>query len=122
MILKNLLQADLCTIARYDELNGPTGIQLFEFENSDSDYEQHMSQNIDNSDENSQLLNSQSPEISQNENLNSLDQNISNLSETQNVSKTSQNIAQKVSNSSKQKADTPFNPDQVYLHPILEKE
>ncbi len=39
---KNLLQADLCTIARYDELNGPTGIQLFEFENSDSDYEQHL--------------------------------------------------------------------------------
>ena len=58
-----MLQADLCTIARYDELNGPTGIQLFEFENSDSDYEQHMLQNEDNSDENSQLLNSQSPAL-----------------------------------------------------------
>ncbi len=38
---------------------------ITEFENSDADYEQHMLQNEDNSDENSQLLNSQSPEISQ---------------------------------------------------------
>ena len=119
---KNLLQADLCTIARYDELNGPTGIQLFDFEDSNSEYEHHMLQNEDNSDENSQLLNSQSPEISQNENLNSLDQNISNISKTQNDSKTSQTIAQKVSNSLKQKTETPFNPDQVNLHPILEKD
>ena len=54
-------------------------------------------------------------------NLNSLDQNISNISKTQNDSKTSQTIAQKVSNSLKQKLETPFNPDQVNLHPILEK-
>ncbi len=37
-----------------------------------------------------------------------------------NDSKTSQTIAQKVSNSLKQKTETPFNPDQVNLHPILE--
>ncbi len=56
-----------------------------------------MLQNEDNSDENSsQLLNSQSPEISQNENLNSLDQNISNISKTQNDTKTSHTTGTRV--------------------------
>ncbi len=36
--------------------------------------------------------------------------------------KISQTIAQKVSNSLRQKTETPFNPDQVNLHPILEKD
>ena len=57
---KNLLQPDLCTIAHYDGLNDPIGIQLFE--NSDSDFEQNISP-LEETNEISQELKSQAYEI-----------------------------------------------------------
>ena len=98
---QNLLQSDLCTITRYDNLNAPTGIPLFDSNNKDVnvqnaeslDEEQVDNPSIDN------LLDSQ---MSQ-DNENSLT-----------------NLTEKIQKSLNEKAEVPKNPDVVNLNPVKE--
>ena len=98
---QNLLQSDLCTITRYDNLNAPTGIPLFDSSNEDLNVQNDESLDEEQVDNPSidKLLDSQ---MSQN-NEDSLN-----------------NLTEKIQKSLNEKEDVPKNPDVVNLNPVKE--
>ena len=97
---QSLLHDDLCTITKYDKLNGPMGIQLFDEEIHDDNDEDKL-------------------ELDDNNHQDPLD----NILESQISDDTADNNANptemqlQLAESLKQKLDVPTNPDNVYLNP-----
>ncbi|MBG0744848.1 MAG: DDE-type integrase/transposase/recombinase [Cylindrospermopsis raciborskii KL1] len=130
---ENLLNSDLCTIAKFDTLNGPNGMQLFdndiddpENDNNDNneDILPNLNSNIHNqnsSNENqlsqNQTLQKQTIDI-QDEILNDpLDAVITNFTQNQTIQPNYHDVQDNILNSLKQKSDLPKNPDDVNLNP-----
>ena len=98
---QNLLQSDLCTITRYDNLNAPTGIPLFDSSNEDLNV-----QNDESLDE-EQVDNPSTDKL--------LDSQMS-----QNNEESLNNLTEKIQKSLNEKEDVPKNPDVVNLNPVKE--
>ena len=130
---ENLLNSDLCTIAKFDTLNGPNGMQLFdndiddpENENNDNneDILPNLNPNIHNQNSSNknqlsqnQTLQKQTIDI-QDEILNDpLDAVITNFTQNQTIQPNYHDVQDNILNSLKQKSDLPKNPDDVNLNP-----
>jgi hypothetical protein len=124
---ENLLNSDLCTIAKFDTLNGPNGMQLFDSAN-DIDYDDIP--DIDNIEIPAPHI---SAEKTQNANANNLppqnmdvqdeilndplDTVITNFSQNQTIQPNYSEVQDNIINSLQQKADIPKNPDSVNINP-----
>ena len=130
---ENLFNSNLCTIAKFDTLNGPSGMQLFDNdiddpENDDNDNNDDISPNS-NSNINNQIS-SNEIQLSQNQPLQKptldiqdeilndpLDAVITNFTQNQTIQPNYHDVQDNILNSLKQKSDLPKNPDDVNLNP-----
>jgi len=126
---ENLLNSDLCTIAKFDTLNGPNGIQLFDNNNENDNDDPHsdneelsapqinVAENIQLANFNTNNLPPQNVDV-QDEILNDpLDTVITNFSQTQTTQPNYSEVQDSILNSLKQKSDLPKNPDDVNINP-----
>jgi len=123
---ENLLNSDLCTIAKFDTLNGPNGMQLFD---SSNDIDDDIP-DIENIEIPAPHISAEKPQIAnanklppqnmdiQDEILNDpLDAVITNFSQNQTTQPNYSEVQDNILNSLQQKTDLPKNPDDVNINP-----